>query len=149
MSNEFRINGDKEIKHEKIKAKLGFTDKNNHNTFYIEGSGFITPNEDIYDFDEIMTNIKNSCKQSLKKKLLTNSTIDRNFLMNFEVCSDRMKKNKKTFLSFQYHFIQKDRKNRSVLDIKKCENIFFIEILNDIENELKKYNIIIDKKKNI
>ena len=149
MSVEFRINGDKVIKHEKIKAKLGFTDKKNHNTFYIEGSGFITPNEDIDDFDEIMGSIKNSCKQSLKKRLISNKTIDRNFLMNFEVCSDRMKKNKKTFLSFQYHFIQKDRKNKSILDVKKCENNFFIDILNDVENELKNHNISIDKKKNV
>lgn len=149
MSVEFKINGDKVINHKKIKAKIGFTDKKNHNTFYIEGSGFITPNEDIDDFDEIMGLIKNYCKQSLKKRLLTNKTIDRNFLMNFEVCSDRMKKNKKSFLSFQYHFMQKDRKNRSILDVKKYENDFFIDILNDVENELKKYNIDINKKKNV
>lgn len=149
MSVEFKINGDKVINHKNIKAKIGFTDKKNHNTFYIEGSGFITPNEDIDDFDEIMGLIKNYCKQSLKKRLLTNKTIDRNFLMNFEVCSDRMKKNKKSFLSFQYHFMQKDRKNRSILDVKKYENDFFIDILNDVENELKKYNIDINKKKNV
>jgi hypothetical protein len=45
--------------------------------------------------------------------------------------------------------MQKDRKNRSILDVKKYENDFFIDILNDVENELKKYNIDINKKKNV
>ena len=34
--NKLKNNGDKTIKHKNITSKLGVTDKNNHNVFYLE-----------------------------------------------------------------------------------------------------------------
>jgi hypothetical protein len=147
MSVKFRINGNKNIEHDKIKAKLGLTNKLNHTTFYLEGGTFLTPQDEFEDFEEIMSMVKSSCKRSMKDKLLNNSNLDTNFLMNFEVCSDRMKKDKNTYLSFQYHFKQKNNINKSVLKVKDENILFFTNLLNDIEKELYSYNIKLSKKR--
>lgn len=147
MKIKLKVNGDKIIKHDFIKARLGLTDKKNHSVFYMEGGAFITPEDDYDNFSEIMKKVENNCKRSIKNKLFNNCILSPNFLMNFEVCSDRMTKNKKTYLSFQYHFKQKELINYSILDIKKHNECFFIELLNDIENELKSYNIKMNKKR--
>ena len=147
MDIKFRINGNKNIEHDKIKAKLGLTNKLNHTTFYLEGGTFLTPQDEFEDFEEIMSMVKSSCKRSMKDKLLNNSNLDTNFLMNFEVCSDRMKKGKNTYLSFQYHFKQKNNINKSVLKVKDENILFFTNLLNDIEKELYSYNIKLSKKR--
>lgn len=147
MSIDFRVNGDKSILHDKINASLGITDKKIHTVFYMEGSTFITPNVDFDNFNDVMTDIKVSCKNLLKNKLRTSDNIDRNFLMNFEVSSDRMKKDKKTFLSFQYHFKQKNNANKNIFAIKNENYDFFISLLSDVENEIISRNMTINKNK--
>ena len=145
MNIKIKVNGDKVITHDKIKAKLGLTDKKNHSVFYLEGGAFITPDEDIDDFNELMEMVEASCRRLIKNKLLHHCVLDTNFIMNFEVCSDRMKKGKNTYLSFQYHFKQKNNNNKGILDIKKENEPFFVSLLDDIEGELQKHNIHINK----
>jgi hypothetical protein len=147
MKTKLRVNGNKNIKHKNIKARLGITDKNNHSTFYMEGGAFITPNDEYDDFPEIMQRLESECKRELKTLLFNHSILSPDFLMNFEVCSDRMSKNKKTYLSFQYHFKQKKLANNSILDIKDSNEDFFINLLNDIEKRLTSYNIKVSKKR--
>lgn len=142
---DFKVNGNKKINHNNIKAKIGLTDKKIHTTFYLEGGGFITPTTDFEDFSVIMDNVQSFCKKNTKNKLNGNNLLDNCFLLNFEVCSDRMKKNKKTYLSFQYHFKQKNNTNISVLDVKKENENFFISLLNDLEKELNEFEIKISK----
>jgi hypothetical protein len=147
MSVKFRVNGNKNIEHGKIKAKLGLTNKLNHTTFYLEGGTFLTPQDELEDFEEIMSIVESSCKRSIKDKLLNSLTLDTNFLMNFEVCSDRMKKGKNTYLSFQYHFKQKNNTNKSVFMVKDENYTFFTNLLDDIEKELFSHNIKLSKKR--
>lgn len=147
MKAKLRINGDKNIKHNSIKARLGLTDKKNHSVFYMEGGAFITPEIDYENFPEIMRKIEYNCKRNIKNLLFNNPILSPDFLMNFEVCSDRMLKNKKTYLSFQYHFKQKNHTNNSVLDIKDENEDFFINLLNGIEEQLSLYNIRVNKKR--
>lgn len=146
MSIEFRVNGDKTIEHKKIKSTLGLTDKKNHSVFYFEGSAFITPNDEL-DYEDVINSIEASCRRSIKKRLINSKTLDHNFLMNFEVCSDRMKKNKNTYLSFQYHFKQKNNENKSIFTVKDENYDFFKGLLSDIESEMNTYNIKINKNK--
>ena len=68
--------------------------------------------------------------------------------MNFDVCSDRMKKDKNSYLSFQYHFKQKKGIEKGILNIKEENENFFFELLNDIENYLNSFNINLSKKRN-
>jgi hypothetical protein len=145
MVSKLRVNGNKNICHDKIKAKIGMTDKNNHSVFYLEGGAFITPSDEYEDFEEIMDYIEHSCRNLLKKKLLKSTTLETNFLMNFEVCADRMKKNKNTYLSFQYHFKQKNENNISIVTLKENNENFFVSLLDDIENELSRYNMRVSK----
>lgn len=147
MNTKMKINGDKTIKHANIKAKLGLTDKKNHSVFYLEGGTFITPEIEFDDFTEIMRNIESSCKTSIKKKLFKTPIFDSNFLMNFEVCSERMKVGKNSYLSFQYHFKQKNNENQSIIDIKQEHERFFIELLNEIEERLHAHNIQLNQKR--
>jgi hypothetical protein len=147
MKEKLRMNGNKNIKHNNIKAKLGLTDKKNHSVFYLEGGGFIIPETEQDDFSLLMKNIEGNCKRIIKNKLFNNKNLSPDFLMNFEVCSDRMMKNKETYLSFQYHFKQKNSKNDSILNVKKDNELFFTNLLNDIENELNSFNIKISKKR--
>jgi hypothetical protein len=147
MPIKLRVNGNKNISHDKIKAKLGITNKKNHNVFYLEGSTFLTPNIEYSNYGEIMREIENTCRKIIKRKLLYSSVLSTNFLMNFDVCSDRMRKGKHTFLSFQYHFKQKNEANNSVLDIRNEYEYFFIDLLDDIERALCEYDIEISLSK--
>ena len=141
MFEKIKVNGDKIIAHDKIKAKLGLTDKSNHSVFYLEGGTFKTPTTNLDNFNEIMCEIESTCKRSIKNKLLRGNTFSTNFLMNFDVCSDRMKKGKNTYLSFQYHFKQKNDQNISIVTLKKMYEPFFLDLLNDIEHQLTDYKI--------
>lgn len=147
MNTKIRINGNKNIKHNSIKAKLGLTDKRNQTTFYLEGGAFITPKSDLDDFPYIMSQIESVCKRGIKNKLLGNKSLSSDFLMNFEICSERMQCNKKSYLSFQYHFKQKSGLHTSVLNLKEENEQFFISLLNDIEKELLSYDISVSKKR--
>jgi hypothetical protein len=147
MLSKNKTNGDKKINHNNIKAILGLTDKSNHSVFYLEGGAFITPMVEYDNFNEIIKEIQNSCKYSIKKKLLSNSILSNDFIMNFEVCSDRMKINKPTYLSFQYHFRQKDD-IINILKLKSDYEPFFIDILNNINDKIESYSIKVSKKKN-
>lgn len=144
---KIRINGDKKISHKNIKAKVGLTDKNNQSVFYFEGSSFITPTENIDNFNEIINDVESSCRQELKKKLLIHPDLSTDFLMNMEVCSDRMKVGKKTYLYFQYHFKQRSKEIESVITLKERNSEFFTSLLNDISNNLSSYGIIMSKTK--
>lgn len=148
MKTKIKTNGDKTINHANIKAKLGLTDKTKHSVFYLEGGTFIKPKVELDNFSEIMRSIESSCKASIKKRLSQNHIFEPTFLMHFEICSERMKANKSSYLSFQYHFKQKDNENKSILSIKHDNELFFQEILNDIESNLQKYQIDLSQKRN-
>ena len=148
METRIKVNGDKNITHKTIKGKLGLTNKKNHTTFYLEGGTFLTPEYDVENFADVMTAIQNRCKHHIKNRLSNNSSLDNVFLMNFEICADRMQKNKNSYLSFQYHFKQKDNVNRSILDVKSENEKFFINLLNDLEAELLSFNLKPHKKRN-
>lgn len=145
MNTKIRINGNKNIKHNTIKAKLGLTDKKNQTTFYLEGGAFIKPQSEYDDFPYIMSQIESTCRRNIKNKLLNSNILSSDFLMNFEVCSDRMQCNKNSYLSFQYHFKQKNNHYCSVLSLKDENEDFFVSLLNDIENELLSYDISVSK----
>ena len=144
-----RLSSNKNIKHERIKAKLGLTDRKNHNVFYLEGGVFITPNSEFDNFVQVMDDIRSLCKQSVRKKIFNSMILEPVFLMNFEICSDRMKVNKNSYLSFQYHFKQKNNGTKNVLNLKRENEMFFIDLLNDIENKLISYDMTLSKKPKI
>jgi hypothetical protein len=58
-----------------------------------------------------------------------------------------MKVGKNSYLSFQYHFKQKNNENQSIIDIKQEHEHFFIELLNEIEERLHVHNIQLNKKR--
>lgn len=146
MVTKLRTNGDKTIEHPTIKAKLGVTNKKNHSTFYFEGSTFVKPHEET-DYEELFEGLKRKCRKSLKDKLLIHPNISQDFLLNMEMCTERMQKDKNTFLSFQYHFKQKAETSKSILDVKNENESFFTELLNVITDYLSENNITTSKKK--
>lgn len=148
MSAKIKTNGDKTIKHDRIKAKLGLSDKKNHSVFYLEGGTFITPEIELDDFTETMRTIELICRRSIKNKLFQNSFLDTTFLMNFEICSCRMKQGKNSYLSFQYHFRQKNNSKQNILTIKQLYGDFFVDLLNDLEFNLKQHKMTLTQKRN-
>ena len=147
MNTKIKINGNKTINHNNIKAKLGITDKSNHSVFYMEGGAFITPRIELDNFIDTMEYIEKTCRKQIQTKLRNNSFLDNTFLMNFEICSDRMKKDKNSYLSFQYHFKQKDDNNDSIVTIKKNNEDFFIDLLDELEGILNEFQMNVRKKR--
>jgi hypothetical protein len=144
---KIRINGNKKINHNDIKAKVGLTDKKNQSVFFFEGSSFITPTEECLDFNKVITDVESTCRKTLKNKLLTHPDLSTDFLMNMEVCSDRMKVGKKTYLYFQYHFKQRFNNNESLVTLKARNVDFFTGLLDDISTNLLSYGITLSKNK--
>ena len=67
--------------------------------------------------------------------------------MNMEVCSDRMRVGKKTYLYFQYHFKQKYNNNESLISLKARNIDFFTGLLDDITENITSYGITMSKTK--
>ena len=146
MLNKIRVNGNKNINHNLIKAKLGITNKKKHTIFYMEGGMFLMPSCEYDDYELIMNKIKNKCKIYLKNKLSNNDFLSNDFLINFDICANRMSLNKKTLFSFQYHFKQKNNLNYDIISIKENHEEFFKNLLNDMQENLINYNFKIIKK---
>lgn len=143
-----KVNGDRNITHNQIKAKIGFTNKQNHNVFYIEGGIFIKPINTNDNFIDLMNQIENRCRKYIKNTLRNSTFLTNDFLMKFDVCSQRMQQNKKSYLSFQYHFKQQNNENKSIIHLKEEKEDFFNNILKNIEEELQSEDFLIFSNKN-
>lgn len=103
----------KEIKLDNISSfsiKLGTINKLNPIVFYINGSAWVKPIEDE-NFSNNINNIIYNFKKDILSFLNANEKISNKFILNFDAKTNAMKKNKKTFITFEIYLRQKNTIN--------------------------------------
>lgn len=93
-----------------FKVKIGTIDKKNPNTFYIEGSTFITPIEnDDFTYKEKFNRIYKEIGRGIDEMRISNkeNPLNKSYIINIDVADERMKVGKKSYFTFQY-FLQQE-----------------------------------------
>ena len=143
-----RTNSEKNMEHNVFKLKIGTTNKINPEIIYFEGKAFIKPNEEMENYNRQIVEIKRKFQQSIKNTLSETKLFNNNYILDFQVAKNGISPNKKSFLSFQLLFKQKDNKSLLKLnDAKKATGNIMTNMLDELTNEIESHNFSISKTK--
>lgn len=143
-----RLNTEKKIECEKFKLKVGTTNKNKPIVIYFEGRTFICPmvEKDSYvkDFNEI----KRKLKLTISDRLSKSERFDDKFILDFQVASNGVMVNKRSFLYFQ--FLLRQNPKNELLPFTKVKNDatdFIGDIIPSLEKIISDYHFTLNKTK--
>lgn len=139
-----RLNSEKKINSNNFKLKIGTINKKSPLVIYIDGNTFITPTLDKENYDDDILNIKKNFVFNIKNILNKSDLFENKFILDFDVKNNGLKKDKKSFLSFQCHLRQKNNLF-SLNTIKEMSQDLIHEFINDLETQLKNNNFLINK----
>lgn len=130
LNKEFSVDIDSSFK-----TKYGSTNHKKPEVIYIVGNTYISPsfesNDYISDINDLKNTYKNIITELIKKY---NSDFHKECICGIDVCDNRIKKGKKTFLTFELYLKQKNCKQ-----------------LNEINDTIKSIseNLVCDFKNNL
>ena len=128
-----------------IDMKYGSVDKNRPCVIYIEGKSWVTPKcKGTYKdaISEIVTNFKDNFKAAI------HSTDDfyNKFLFDFDIKSNLLKENKKSFMSFEL-LIKQNGDVLTLNDIKTKVEMLLGGTTNNLVEDFNKHIFILEKRK--
>lgn len=143
-----RTNSEKNMDHNIFKLKIGTTNKIKPEVIYFEGKTFIKPNVEMDNYNKEIVEIKRKFQQTIKNNLATNQHFNTQYILDFQVAKNGISTNKKSFLSFQLLFKQKNTKNLLKLnDAKKVSGEIMNNMLSDLTTEIENHNFSVSKTK--
>ena len=142
-----RLNSEKKIENEDFKIKIGTTNKINPIIIYVEGRAFITPTFDQDDYNKEIAEIKHVLKQSISQHLQTTDKFDNKYIVDFQVASNGIQINKKSFLSFQFLIRQNKDNVLKLIEVKNNSSNMVLEIVNDLKNSIVEHGFVLTKTK--
>ena len=100
-----------------FKTKYGSTNHKKPEVIYIVGNTYISPSFDSSDYVSEVDELKSSYNKLVNELISEYSSIfDKNCIFDIDVCDNRIKKGKKTFLTFELYLKQKDCKQLSEIE---------------------------------
>lgn len=94
-----------------FKTKYGSTNHKKPEVIYIVGNTYISPSFESNDYVSEVNELKTSYNKLVSELISEYSSIfDKNFIFDINLCDNRIKKAKKTFLTFELYLKQKDCK---------------------------------------
>jgi hypothetical protein len=146
---KMRLNSEKTIKNPNFSLKIGTIDRLNPKAIYLEGKTFVCPQYDDEDYSRIMNGIRSGFKRDISNALSFDKTpFSSVFILDFDIASSRMKKGKKSFLSFQITMRQKDFDNLlSLKEIKEKSEDMFTSLLCQLEDRIVSNSFAVSKTK--
>ncbi len=135
------------IPNNNFKLKIGTLNKKNPISFYIEGNTYITPLKEERGYSKQIEVIKQTFRKNITDIIKHSSLVEDFYILNFEVASDRIKCNKKSYLNFECYFRQKSLIPKRVDVIKEEDSDLIEGITNQLYSELSKNNFILTKNK--
>lgn len=142
-----RLNSEKSLQHKTFKLKLGTTNKNNPLVVYVEGKAFISPNEEKPDYAKDMHAIKFGLQKSIRETLQNNEYLQNKYILDFQVANNGIKKDKKSFLTFEFLVNQSVDKILKLSEIKKYIEHNIYEIVDALEQNIIEHNFSLSKTK--
>lgn len=141
LNKEIKLNGCKNIC-----LKYGSVNKNDPQVIYVSGKMWICPTYDG-DFDEPISFIRSKFKKELTKILRSSSIFDSRHILDFDLNSDNLVKNKKKFFSVTFFVRQKLDKLMNLNSIKSIVSSDFSYLFNELENDLIENEFEVSKTK--
>ena len=142
-----RLNSEKKIENDDFKIKIGTTNKINPIIIYIEGRAFITPTEDKDDYGRDISEIKHVLKQSISDHIHSAAGFDNKYIVDFQVASNGIQVNKKSFLSFQFLLRQNKDKVLKLIEVKNNSSNMVLDIVNDLKEAIVERGFLLTKTK--
>ena len=142
-----RLNSEKKIDNEDFKIKIGTTNKINPIIIYVEGRSFITPTFEQDDYSKEMSEIKHILKQSISSHLRSTDSFDAKYIVDFQVASNGIQLNKKSFLSFQFLMRQNKDNVLKLIEVKNNSSEMVLDIVNDLKNAIVERGFVLTKTK--
>lgn len=144
---EVRLNSEKKIESENFKLKIGTTNKTNPMVVYIEGRTFICPQEGKDDYSHDISEIKHNFKRSISQNIQNSNLFDNKYIIEFQVASNGISLNKKSFLSFQFLLRQNKDNVLKLKDLKVSAEGMIKNIVDSLEENIVEHNFVISKTK--
>lgn len=131
-----RLNSEKKIENDDFKIKIGTTNKINPIIIYVEGKAFISPTYDKEDYSRDISEIKHVLKQSISEHLHLAKNFDNKYIVDFQVASNGIRLNKKSFLSFQFLMRQNKDNVLKLIEVKNNSSEMVLSIINDLKDAI-------------
>ena len=142
-----RLNSEKKIDNDNFKIKIGTTNKINPIVIYVEGRAFVSPSEEKDDYSRDMSEIKHVLKQSISQHLRESSAFDHKYIVDFQIASNGIRVNKKSFISFQFLMRQNKDNVKRLIDVKNSSTKMITEIVNELSSAIIDRSYVISKTK--
>lgn len=142
-----RLNSEKKIENENFKIKIGTTNKINPIIIYVEGKAFISPTDDKEDYSKDISEIKHVLKQSISEHIHSVEEFDNKYIVDFQVASNGIQINKKSFLSFQFLLRQNKDKVLKLIEVKNNSSNMVLDIVNDLKEAIVERGFLLTKTK--
>lgn len=142
-----RLNSEKKIENEDFKIKIGTTNKLNPIIIYIEGKSFICPVDEREDYTKDISEIKHVLKRSISSHLQLEEGFDNKYIVDFQIASNGIQLNKKSFLSFQFLIRQNKDNVLKLADVKNKSSKMILDIVNDLKESIIEHGFLISKSK--
>lgn len=121
-----KINSQVNFSYDQLKCAIGTVDKKNPSTFYLELLLNIMPEEkkDSYENDVFMVKkeLYNNIDTMINKinNSGNNVSLDKNYILNFEIATDRIMPKKRSYLTCQIYLKQRNNNSfNSIIDFSK------------------------------
>ena len=142
-----RLNSEKKIENDDFKIKIGTTNKINPIIIYVEGKAFISPTEDKDDYSRDISEMKHVLKQSISEHLRATDSFDNKYIVDFQVASNGIQVDKKSFLSFQFLMRQNKDNVLKLIEVKNMHADMVLDIVRDLKDSIVECGFLLTKTK--
>ena len=140
-----RLNRERKIDNDIFKVKIGTTNKENPQVIYVDGRVFLSPSEVMDNYSDEIEDISKKFKRTIGERLRTNEIFADRFILNFDISSSRMIKDKRSFLSFQFFLKQKNTAPLKLGTVKEKSEIFINSLLSNLEGDIQSHCFTLHK----
>ena len=140
-----RLNRERKIDNDIFKVKIGTTNKENPQVIYVDGRVFLSPSEVMDNYSDEIEDIRKNFKRTIGERLRTNEIFADRFILNFDISSSRMIKDKRSFLSFQFFLKQKNTAPLKLGTVKEKSEIFINSLLSNLEGDIQSHCFTLHK----
>ena len=141
LNKEVKLNSCKNIS-----LKYGSVNKNDPQVIYVSGKMWICPTYDG-DFNEPINLVYSKFKKELSRILRNSTVFESRHILDFDLNSENLVRNKKKFFSITFFIKQKSEKLINLNNIKNIVSSDFSYLFNELENDLIENEFEVSKTK--
>jgi len=141
LNKEVKLNSCKNIS-----LKYGSVNKNEPQVIYVSGKMWICPTYDG-DFNEPINLVYSKFKKELSRILRNSTVFESRHILDFDLNSENLVRNKKKFFSITFFIKQKSEKLINLNNIKNIVSSDFSYLFNELENDLIENEFEVSKTK--